>query len=189
MTRPSRPRPASAWLDEPLARREALGHFARAALGVGLLPGLSAALEAADKAAPRKAKQIIYLMMQGAMSHLDTFDPKPGREEQGETKPIQTKTPGVLFGQSLEKLAGMADRLAVIRSLSTETGAHEQGVYLMRTSYPMINSIRHPAFGSWSVHVMGKISKDLPPYVLVGNGNDHPGAGFLDPSLTPVPVA
>jgi hypothetical protein len=189
MTRPSRPRPTSAWLDEPLARREALGHFARAALGVGLLPGLSAALEAADKAAPRKAKQIIYLMMQGAMSHLDTFDPKPGREEQGETKPIQTKTPGVLFGQSLEKLAGMSDRLAVIRSLATETGAHEQGVYLMRTSYPMINSIRHPAFGSWAVHVMGKISKDLPSYVLVGNGNDHPGAGFLDPSLTPVPVA
>jgi hypothetical protein len=36
---------------------------------------------------------------------------------------------------------------------------------------------------------MGKLSKDLPSYVLVGNGNDHPGAGFLDPSLTPVPVA
>jgi arylsulfatase A-like enzyme len=135
------------------------------------------------------AKNIIYLMMQGAMSHLDTFDPKPGRDEQGETKTIPTKTPGIVFGQSLEKLAGLSDRLAVVRSLTTETGAHEQGQYLMRTSYPMINSIRHPAFGSWAVHAMGKISKDLPSYVLVGNGNDHPGAGFLDPSLTPVPVA
>jgi hypothetical protein len=123
------------------------------------------------------------------MSHLDTFDPKPGREEQGETKPIQTKTPGVVFGQHLEKLAGLSDRLAVVRSLTTETGAHEQGQYLMRTSYPMINSIRHPAFGAWAVHAMGKISQTLPSYVLVGNGNDHPGAGFLDPSLTPVPVA
>jgi hypothetical protein len=53
----------------------------------------------------------------------------------------------------------------------------------------MINSIRHPAFGAWAVHAMGKISQTLPSYVLVGNGNDHPGAGFLDPSLTPVPVA
>ncbi len=177
------------WLDRPLARREAFGHVARAALGVGLVPMLSQQLQAATESTPARAKNIIYLMMQGAMSQLDTFDPKPGREEQGETKAIQTKTPGVVFGQSLEKLAGLSDRLAVIRSLSTETGAHEQGQYLMRTSYPMINSIQHPAFGAWAVHAMGKINKTLPSYVLVGNGNDHPGAGFLDPALTPVPVA
>jgi hypothetical protein len=176
------------WLDA-LSRREVFGHVARATLGVGLLPAVSRQLEAAGNGTNPTAKNIIYLMMQGAMSHLDTFDPKPGREEQGETKTIPTKTPGVVFGQSLAKLAGLSDRLAVVRSLTTETGAHEQGQYLMRTSYPMINSIRHPAFGSWAVHAMGKISKDLPSYVLVGNGNDHPGAGFLDPSLTPVPVA
>jgi Protein of unknown function (DUF1501) len=182
MTHPSH------WLDT-LSRREVFGHVARATLGVGLVPGIARQLDAAVDGKKPQAKNIIYLMMQGAMSHLDTFDPKPGREEQGETKTIPTKTPGVVFGQSLEKLAGLSDRLAVVRSLTTETGAHEQGQYLMRTSYPMINSIRHPAFGSWAVHAMGKISKDLPSYVLVGNGNDHPGAGFLDPSLTPVPVA
>jgi len=176
------------WLDT-LSRREVFGRVARAALGVGLVPAISRQLEAAVDGKKPHAKNIIYLMMQGAMSHLDTFDPKPGRDEQGETKTIATKTPGIVFGQSLEKLAGLSDRLAVVRSLTTETGAHEQGQYLMRTSYPMINSIRHPAFGSWAVHAMGKISKDLPSYVLVGNGNDHPGAGFLDPSLTPVPVA
>ena len=176
------------WLDT-LSRREAFGRVARATLGVGLVPAISRQLEAAVDGKKPHAKNIIYLMMQGAMSHLDTFDPKPGRDEQGETKTIPTKTPGIVFGQSLEKLAGLSDRLAVVRSLTTETGAHEQGQYLMRTSYPMINSIRHPAFGSWAVHAMGKISKDLPSYVLVGNGNDHPGAGFLDPSLTPVPVA
>jgi hypothetical protein len=176
------------WLDT-LSRREVFGRVARATLGVGLVPSISRQLEAAVDGKKPHAKNIIYLMMQGAMSHLDTFDPKPGRDEQGETKTIPTKTPGIVFGQSLEKLAGLSDRLAVVRSLTTETGAHEQGQYLMRTSYPMINSIRHPAFGSWAVHAMGKISKDLPSYVLVGNGNDHPGAGFLDPSLTPVPVA
>ena len=174
---------------DTLSRREVFGRVARATLGVGLVPAISRQLEAAGDGNKPHAKNIIYLMMQGAMSHLDTFDPKPGRDEQGETKTIPTKTPGIVFGQSLEKLAGLSDRLAVVRSLTTETGAHEQGQYLMRTSYPMINSIRHPAFGSWAVHAMGKISKDLPSYVLVGNGNDHPGAGFLDPSLTPVPVA
>ena len=177
------------WLDHPLARREAFGRVARAVLGVGLVPTVARQLDAAADASPRRAKNIIYLMMQGAMSHLDTFDPKPGREEQGETKTIATKTPGIVFGQSLEKLAAVSDRLAVVRSITTETGAHEQGQYLMRTSYPMLNSIRHPAFGAWAVQAMGRVSKDLPGYVLVGNGNNHPGAGFLDPSLTPVPVA
>jgi len=53
----------------------------------------------------------------------------------------------------------------------------------------VLGSIRHPSFGSWALHVQGKASRELPGYVLVGNGNEHPGAGFLDPSVTPVPVA
>lgn len=59
----------------------------------------------------------------------------------------------------------------------------------MRTSYPELASVRHPSLGSWAVHVLGKRSRDLPGYVLVGNGNEHPGCGFLDPAVTPVPIA
>ena len=177
--------------DDALPRRRLLGHAARAAFGITLLDGLAGAIEAADAPAAAAAGgiNVIYLTMRGAMSHIDTFDPKPGRDEQGETKAIATKLPGVRFGEHLPRLAAMADRLAVIRSMTTETGAHEQGTYLMRTSYPQINSIRHPSFGSWAVHVLGKRSRDLPGYVLVGNGNEHPGCGFLDPAVTPVPLA
>jgi hypothetical protein len=173
--------------DGALARRAFLGQAARAAFGITLLDGLAGRSATAAPAAG--GTNVIYLMMRGAMSHIDTFDPKPGREEQGETKAIATKLPGVMFGEHLPLLAGLADRLAVIRSLTTETGAHEQGTYLMRTSYPQLNSIRHPAFGSWALHVLGKRSRDLPGYVLVGNGNEHPGCGFLDPAVTPVPLA
>ena len=185
------------WLDRPLARREALSGIARAALGVsvgswlgGSFPGnIVAAEELASGKKQDRSKNIITLFMRGAMSHIDTFDPKPGRPEQGETGVIQTATPGLLFGEHLPQLAKQTGRLAVIRSLATETGAHEQGTYLMRTSYPQINSIRHPAFGAWALQVLGRRSRDLPGYVLVGDGNDHPGCGFLDPSLSPVPVA
>ena len=173
--------------DGSLARRAFLGQAARAAFGITLLDGLAGRPATAAPAAG--GTNVIYLMMRGAMSHIDTFDPKPGREEQGETRAIATKLPGVMFGEHLPLLAGLADRLAVIRSLTTETGAHEQGTYLMRTSYPQLNSIRHPAFGSWALHVLGKRSRDLPGYVLVGNGNEHPGCGFLDPAVTPVPLA
>jgi hypothetical protein len=177
-------------VDRLLSRRALCGHLARTALGVTVLDTLvGPAVGRAAPAAPADDVSVIFLMMRGAMSHLDTFDPKPGRAEQGETKAIQTKTPGVLFGEHVPKLAGMSDRLAIIRAMTTETGAHEQGTYLMRTSYSQLNSIVHPSMGSWALHVQGKRSRDLPGYVLVGNGNEHPGAGFLDASLTPVPVA
>jgi hypothetical protein len=177
------------WLDERLARRAVFGRIARTTLGVTLLDAIGGNLTAVAAASGKAGMNLIILSMRGAMSHLDTFDPKPGREEKGETKPIQTKTPGVLFGEHLPKLAQQSDRLAVIRSMTTETGDHQQGQYVMRTAYPVLGSIRHPSLGSWALHVQGKASRDLPGFVLVGNGNEHPGAGFLDPSVTPVPVA
>ena len=160
-------------LDSRLSRRAIFGQMARTALGVTVLDTLIGQPAKARAATPPLAGDVsvIFLTMKGAMSHLDTFDPKPGLAEQGETKAIQTKTPGVLFGEHLPKLAGMSDLLAVIRAMTTETGAHEQGTYLMRTSYSQINSIVHPSMGSWTVHVKGKQSRDLPGYVLVGNGN------------------
>lgn len=175
---------------DPVSRRAIIGRLARATFGVTLFDTLAARMAGAA-ASPAGAgdRSVIFLTMRGAMSHLDTFDPKPGRDEQGETKTIQTATPGVLFGEHLPRLATMSDRLAVIRSMTTETGAHEQGTYLMRTSYAQLNSIVHPSLGSWALQVKGSRNRDLPGYVLVGNGNEHPGAGFLDAAFTPVPVA
>ncbi len=179
--------------DRPLARRNWMAQVAQGCLGVSLLSGLEQIASAAETTpAARSAnrpRSIIYLMMQGAMSHLDTFDPKPGRDVQGETKPRQTRIAGVNFGDSLEKLAYLAPQLAVIRSMSTETGAHEPGTYVMRTAYPKLNSIVHPGLGAWTLHATGRISKELPGNVLIGSANDHPGAGFLEPAFSPVPVA
>ncbi len=136
-----------------------------------------------------KAKHIIYLFMDGAMTHLDTFDPKVGVEEAGETKPIPTSVPGIQFGDRFPKLASIAGALAVVRSLSTETGAHEQARYLMRTAYKQINSIQHPSLGAWMLAQQGRINKELPGSYLLGNGDRHPGAGFLEPALAPVPIS
>jgi hypothetical protein len=175
-------------LDHPLDRRNFFAKSAASLLGVQLLPWLDSTLQAAQTPAA-KAKHLLLLTMRGAMSHIDTFDPKPGREVQGTTKAIQTKIAGIQFGETLAKLSTMADQLAVIRSMSTETGDHEQGTYLMRTGYKQINSIQHPSMAAWTTMALGPISKTLPPNVLVGNGNEHPNAGFLDPKFLPIPVA
>ena len=73
-------------------------------------------------------KQVIYLFMTGAMSHVDTFDPKPGSKVQGDTKVINTKTPGIKFGEHMQKLAGFSNDLAVLRGMSQETAAHGPGI-------------------------------------------------------------
>ena len=169
-----------------LSRRNLLINGTAGLLGVKILSQWDNSSFAASPGS--KAKQVIMLTMRGAMSHVDTFDPKPGRDVQGETEAIKTNTPGVLFGNSLPRLAGMFEDLAVVRSLTTETGDHEQGTYLMRTAYKKLNSISHPGLGPWFQHAMGKISKDLPGNVLIGNGNEHPNAGFLESAVIPVPI-
>ena len=175
-------------------RRSFIGSIARQTLGVSFAGGVlgSHFINQTVDAAPTpagKAKHIIYLFMDGAMTHLDTFDPKVGVEEAGETKPIATRVPGMQFGEKFPKLAYLAGALAVVRSLSTETGAHEQARYLMRTAYKQINSIQHPAMGAWMVDRVGRLNQELPGNFLIGSGNRHPGAGFLPPALSPVPIA
>ena len=182
------------FLDSAIGRRRFFGRFAKTALGVATLgslavPGSAGRLLAEGARKSSAVKNIIVVFAAGGMSQIDTFDPKPGGEEQGPAKAIQTKTPGVVFGEAFTQLAGLTDQLAVIRSMTTETGDHQQGCYLMRTSYPVINSIRHPSFGSWVLHALGEAERELPGYVLVGGGNDHPGCGFLDPTLSPMPLA
>ncbi|MCO8120228.1 DUF1501 domain-containing protein [Stieleria sp. TO1_6] len=167
--------------------KECLGVSFAGAIGSGSMLSLGEAKAA--EVANGKAKHVIYLFMEGAMTHLDTFDPKSGVEEAGETKPIQTRVPGIAYGDRFPKLAYLAGAISVVRSLSTETGAHEKGQYLMRTAYKKLNSIQHPGMGGWMLSEQGRLNRELPGNYVIGAANRHPGAGFLPPALSPVPVA
>ncbi|PHS18336.1 MAG: hypothetical protein COA78_02385 [Blastopirellula sp.] len=172
----------------PFSRRQFLETMAQAALGVTMFGGSK--LMAADSSTGKqgKAKNVIYLFMNGAMSHLDTFDLKPGREVQGDTKPLKTKNTEILIGQWLPKISKQTDKLAIINSMTQETAAHEPGRYLMRTSYPEIASTRHPSMGAWAQRLHGKRLEDMPDNVVIGSASQHPGAGFLDPEFSPLPI-
>lgn len=178
---------------DTFVRRHFLETLARTTLGVSILPVAESMFGSTAKAAAfapaRKAEHVIYLFMNGAMSHIDTFDPKPGTDAGGETTAIQSSVPGLSIGNHLPLLAKQMNRLAVIRSMTTETGAHEQGVYLMRTSYKEIGSIRHPFLGAWMSHVEGKLNKDMPGSVIIGGANRHPAQGYLPADDAPAPVA
>jgi hypothetical protein len=136
-----------------------------------------------------KAKSVIYLYMSGAMSHLDTLDPKPGAKSQGETKAGRTRVPGIQISDKLPKLSYLMNDIALVRSLTTLTGDHEQGNYLMHTSFSQLNSIRHPALGAWAAHALPKKASNLPGNVLIGSSAGHAGAGFLPATIAPVPIS
>ncbi|MCY2982707.1 MAG: DUF1501 domain-containing protein [Planctomycetota bacterium] len=170
-------------------RRLFLSSAAFASLGVSLFPRLDNAVVAAEKSSPGKAKRIIYLFMAGGMSHIDTFDLKPGHENQGSTKGIATSVTGCQISQHLPVLASQFDKMAVIRSMNTQTGDHEAGEYLMRTSYEAIATERHPSIGPWMQKLLGRKSKSLPDTVMISPSGQHPGPGFFDPSMSPLPIA
>ena len=105
-------------------------------------------LDAKDAPIASKAKNVIYICLDGGMSHIDTFDPKDDKEVMGDTTKISTNVSGIELGNRLPKLAEIVDKMSIIRSTHSKTGAHEQAQYLNRTSYRQIGSIVHPSLGS-----------------------------------------
>ncbi len=168
---------------DELTRRQFVSNAARAYLGVHLFPMLGGTLaSAAPEAAATggTAKSVIYLFMSGGMSHLDTFDPKPKKKDvMGKTTAIPTKADDVMVGHYLEKTAAVMDKVCVVNSMNSTQGAHEQGTYIMHTSYSMRGTIKHPALGSWVMKLGGRIHPELPAFVAVNSAPENAGGGFF----------
>ncbi|MFK7849512.1 MAG: DUF1501 domain-containing protein [Akkermansiaceae bacterium] len=184
-------------LDE-LSRRSFLSKTAKTCFGLTIAgsaselfsPTAFAANPEILKAGGGKAKHVIYLYMSGGMTHIDTFDPKPDAPEEfrGPTESIGTNVDGIQLGHCLPMLAKHMDKVALVRSLSTTQGAHEQGKYLMHTGYTQRGSISHPSSGSWVSRLSERTNESMPSFVLVGGSNNHPGGGFFEPQYSPLPV-
>jgi len=176
-----------------MQRRRFINQAAKTFLGVSALPTLSGIGRAAGQhASPLKqiptAKNVIYLYMNGGMSHLDTFDPKPNSNEvMGPTRAISTSA-DFQISEYLPRLAKQMNLCSVIRSVSSTQGAHKQGNYFVHTSYEMRSSIRHPAMGAWMMKFQDKGNPALPSNVMIGNNSQHPGAGFFESRFAPLMI-
>src|SRR5207302_9891967 len=104
------------------------------------LPGLVQARPARQRALGStfgRAKNVIFLWLQGGPPQHETWDPKPDAtaEIRGEFRPIATNVPGIQIGELLPRTAGIMDRLAVVRSLCTHTDLHDASGYWILTGY------------------------------------------------------
>jgi uncharacterized protein (DUF1501 family) len=123
--------------------------------------------------------------MVGGMSHIDTLDPKDG-PTQGPKAPIKTNA-GFMLGGTMENLAKHGDKLAIIRSMTSKTGVHAAGQYVIRTGYEQRSTIKHPAMGAWAQHFLGASHKTLPSSVCV-NRQPNNGNGFFPAAFSPLPI-
>ncbi len=182
-------------ISDPLSRRTFVTKAAQSFLGVTALSQLGGKAFAipGENTSPLKqvqtARNVIYLYMTGGMSHLDTWDPKPDNADvMGLTKTINTKVDGIRLSENLPLMARQADKLAIIRSMASTQGAHEQGQYFQRTSYTLRSSIRHPSMGAWLEKFQSRGNPTLPGSVMIGNDSRHPGAGFFEAKFAPLMI-
>jgi hypothetical protein len=82
-----------------------------------------------------RAKSVIFVFQTGAPSHQDIWDLKPEApsEVRGEYMPVDTNVPGIQVGPHIPRLAKLADKLAIIRSMSHSLPSHEHGTHWMLT--------------------------------------------------------
>ena len=174
-----------------LTRRQMFQLATAGALG-GSASGWLRSLAADAATDPRRRKACILLWMSGGPSQIDTFDPKPGHENGGPSKPIATAVPGILLGEHLPRLAREVNDLAIIRGMSTKEGDHGRATYNLRTGYIQQGPIRYPTLGSLVAKELEDGSAELPGFVSVGPARAFsPGAfssGFLGPKYAPLIV-
>ncbi len=124
-----------------------------------------------------KASACILLWLNGGPSHIDTFDPKPGKASGGPFKAIKTRAPGVLLCEHLPRLAERCNEIALVRSMSSKEGNHSRAQYYVHTGYAPSPTVEYPSMGAWTGARRGEPEAELPAFVSIGGPSF--GAGFL----------
>ena len=185
-----------------LTRRDLLSFGGLGALG--LLSGgyaSAAPIPATGPGGFGKAKTLLFISLFGGPAHQDIWDMKPDApaEVRGEFKPIKTNVSGIEICEHIPKLAQMADKYALVRSVSHQDNGHGSAMsagftgwpHPMPNTNPIPSAADYPAYGSVIARLKPP-AQPLPPFVCVGGtqfecGNQIPGqrAGFLGPTYEP----
>jgi hypothetical protein len=179
---------------ESVTRRDCLRLGLGALIGGGLIDALRLRGEAALSGS--RPSSCILIWMDGGPSHYETFDPKPDapKELRGEFSPIATSVPGVSFSEPMRRLATIADKLAIVRSICHNQGNHGAGNHYMMTGAPTRIPVGcgafvsfHPSLGSVVAHERGSIG-GLPPYFSMPSMSRSGGPNFLGAKYAPFVV-
>jgi hypothetical protein len=148
----------------------------------------------AEDAARRSDRRgaCILLWMSGGPSQMDTFDLKPGHENGGTFREIETAVSGIKISQHLPRMAKLANHLAIVRSMSTKEGDHSRATSFAHLGYLPQGPIHYPTFGSLIANELGSDAAELPNFVSIaparGISPEAYDPGFLGARLAPLMV-
>ena len=154
---------------------------------------------------PAKAEQVLLIFCAGAVSHLDTFDYKPELYKQhGKVPPNAPKVTfegpigslakpfwdfkprgqsGKMISDLVPHLAGLADDICFIHSLTAKNSAHTQAENFLSTGFTFEG---YPSLGAWTTYALGTLNENLPSFVAIADprgrsqaGPNNWGSGFL----------
>ncbi len=204
----------------PLFSRRLALQSTSAGFGYLAFTGLSAwaseksnAPEKANPLAPKKphfapkAKHVIFLCMEGAPSHVDTFDYKPKlKADDGKTM-AKARTPfakllaspwdfaqhgesGLWISELFPELAERADHLCLLNGMHTDLPAHPQAFTQLHTG---LFQFRRPSMGAWMLYGLGSLNENLPGFVsinppLQNGGPANYGSSFLPAIYQGTPI-
>jgi hypothetical protein len=167
----------------------------RAFLGAGL--GATAALGAAGFANPTHAaelkkaqKRVLVIFLEGGVSQLETWDPKPNTDTGGPFKSIATSVPGTRVCELLPLAAKQMHRIALVRSLNSQTDDHGVGHNVMLTGRKTEPGIVYPHLGAVAARLLNSNANALPGHIRIvpkgGSGFNGADATFLGPKFASV---
>ncbi len=183
----------------PLTRRQLL----RSGLSIGAFVLPAALRGTAPKMPRRRARGVILVLLEGGMSHLDTWDPKPNApaEVRGQFGTIATTLPGLRIGEHLPRLAQQAHRFNLVRSVHCDArNDHSPGTHLVMTGWEYLaataggslretTNLEHPSQGAIIGRLLGPTAPSgVPRFVALPArkhrvGTTYSTAAFLGPGL------
>lgn len=147
-----------------------------------------------------RAKRVIFLAMQGAPSHVDTFDYKPqlnadnGKDARGFAKLLgspfefsQHGQSGLHISELFPHVAKHADDLCIMNSMHTDIPNHPQATTQMHTGN--FQFVR-PSLGAWTLYGLGTENDSLPGFITLSppNGAQNYGSAFLPAVYQGTPI-
>jgi hypothetical protein len=130
----------------------------------------------------KQQRACILIWLGGGASQMETWDPKPGTPNGGQTKAISTAVSGIQIADIWPKTAALMKDISLIRTITSKEGEHGRATYQMHTGRRPTGALKFPNLGSVVASELGNAKSEIPNFISVG---DTLGPGFLGVHTAP----
>jgi hypothetical protein len=161
-------------------------------LAAGVAAATSPAMAHAAIAAQLKGsqKRMLTIFMQGGVSQLESWDPKPNTDTGGPFRAIPTSVPGIHISELLPYTAQQMHHMALVRGINSHNGDHAKGAVEMTTGRTRTPGTDYPHLGAVAAKALTPERFPLPGHILIpASGGGRSGAAYLGAKYASVTLA